>query len=115
MIYDIEIFSKNLATLMQENGLSCRALAEKVNVSASTISRYSSKSCVSLRTKNVKAIADYFGITIEEMLYYEIGKAPNRELSDAMERWLIQAFRKLNEEGKREAIRYTESLKQSQK
>ena len=62
-----ENFIKNLSNLLEENDITQRELAEKINVTEVTISRYLSGER-SPRIEIVSKIADFFGVTTDYLL-----------------------------------------------
>jgi len=81
-----ENFIKNLSVLLEENDITQRELAEKINVTEVTISRYLSGER-SPRIEIVSKIADFFGVTTDYLLgvsdtkFYSSGDALNVGLS----------------------------------
>lgn len=68
-----ENFIKNLSNLLEENDITQRELAEKINVTEVTISRYLSGER-SPRIEIVSKIADFFGVTTDYLLGISVEK-----------------------------------------
>lgn len=61
-------FLNNLETLLSENDMSRAELARVIGIAPSTINAWYTKSCDGISLKTLRAIADYFSITIEELV-----------------------------------------------
>lgn len=62
----------SILTLMQNAGMSCEDLAEKLNYSYRDMCRIFEGELM-LPPSEIKKIADFFGITKRELLHYEVG------------------------------------------
>lgn len=61
----------SILTLMQNAGMSCEDLAEKLNYSYRDMCRIFEGELM-LPPSEIKKIADFFGITKRELLHYEV-------------------------------------------
>lgn len=59
-------FATSLCELMQKNGLSSYKLAKEIGVHVSTVTNW--KEGNSPKIEHAKAVADYFGVTVDELL-----------------------------------------------
>ena len=74
-MYDKATFAQSLKSLLEKRGMTQRALAEKLETTEVTVSRYTSGQ----RTPNVEttvAIAEVLGVSIDQLVGYEPPAAP---------------------------------------
>ena len=64
-------FAKNLCGLMQKQGVSSYKLAKDIGVHTSTISNW--RDGRSPQLEHLRRVADYFGVTVDELLSSERG------------------------------------------
>ena len=64
------MFSDNLISLRKINNLSQEQLAEKLNISRQTLSKYETGESIP-DIEKCKALADVFGITVDDLISYE--------------------------------------------
>ena len=124
-----EKFIKNLSALLEEKGITQRELAEKIEVTEVTISRYLSGER-SPRIEIVSKIAEYFKVTVDYLLGierdYGVGNAPEghqeKEIAKHNEKLqekeiqvaFSSGFAGLNEENKKLAMEIIAGLKAKQ-
>ena len=61
-------FLNNLDYLLKENKMSRSELARAINVSPSTVNSWFSKSCENVSIGTLKAIANYFNVSLETLI-----------------------------------------------
>lgn len=59
-------YATNLCELMQKRGVSSCKLAKKIGVHVSTVTNW--KEGNSPKIEHLKKVADYFGVTVDELL-----------------------------------------------
>ena len=99
---------ENLKTIRKKNKISQKEFAKYMNVAQNTVSRWESGE----RAMDPDALtraASYFGVSVDYLLGNSAIKISDRKMSDA-ENKLIIAFSKLNDFGKREAIKRVTEL-----
>lgn len=90
-------FIKNLSALLEEKNITQRELAEKINVTEVTISRYLSGER-SPRIEIVSKIAEFFGVSID----YLLGKQKTSTMNSGDKRLIAfyEGYNDLNEADK---------------
>lgn len=71
-------FTDNLQALMSAKGISRRKLAKECGISPSAVNSWFNRSAENISLQTLKKLSDYFGISIEELVY---GKKPRREIT----------------------------------
>lgn len=71
-------FTDNLQALMNAKGISRRRLANECGISPSAVNSWFNRSAENISLPTLKKLADYFGISIEELVY---GKKERREIT----------------------------------
>lgn len=94
--YDFTAFGKNLKALLDSRGMSAAELAEAVNITAATLSRYMS-GYRSPEAKYVVTIAKFFNVSIDWL----IGEAGDRYGFDPEASKLYDLFTKASPEDKK--------------
>ena len=92
--------------LRKELGYSAEYIAEKVNLSPSTIYRYENNEIASLKIDTLKQIADLLGTSASDLLGWSTEEAAT---SDA-EQSLLSMFRQLNDDGQALVLHTVEGL-----
>lgn len=67
-------YATNLCDLMQKRGISSYKLAKEVGVHISTITNW--KDGNSPKIEHIKKVADYFGVTVDDLLAEDGSKEP---------------------------------------
>lgn len=70
-------FLDNLQVLMQAKGISRRKLAADCGISPSAVNSWFNRSAENISLQTLKKLSEYFGISIEELVY---GAKPRHEL-----------------------------------
>lgn len=71
-------FTDNLQALMSAKGISRRRLAKECGISPSAVNSWFNRSAENISLQTLKKLADYFGITIEELVH---GKQSRHEIT----------------------------------
>ena len=71
-------FTDNLQSLMSAKGISRRKLAKECGISPSAVNSWFNRSAENISLQTLKKLSDYFGISIEELVY---GKRQMREIT----------------------------------
>ena len=66
----VEMILENITRLCKKNGISIARLERETKISNGTISRWGTSSPT---IHNAKAVADYFGVTVDDLLMEETG------------------------------------------
>lgn len=119
---NLKLFSKNLQTLLDANGLTNRELAEILGLSESTVGKW--LLCRNTPTLgNVQKIADYFDVSMSDLLrsddFYYIDQN-SRTVADEISkdkdlRLLFDAARNVKGEDLRAVAEVLKSLKQKER
>lgn len=117
-----DLFSQKLKQLMSEKGGLYSDLAEYLGVGKSTVSMWTSGKSLP-RTEMLNRIANYFNVSISELMGYEYlgggfyGKEAPKEIQEKFMQKLIgrkaemnRHMDKLNDVGQQEAVRQVELL-----
>ena len=70
-------FLDNLQALMQAKGISRRKLAQDCGISPSAVNSWFNRSAENISLQTLKKLSEYFGISIEELVY---GAKPRHEI-----------------------------------
>lgn len=65
---------KNLDYLLRVNNLSRAKLSRELNIAPSTINTWFSKGCENISLRFLIKISEYFGITIDDLVYRDLEK-----------------------------------------
>lgn len=95
--------------LCKEKGISISKLEKTLNIGNGAIAKSTSNY---MRSDRLKAIADYFGVTMEYLMTGEEDKgvAKRNPLLTDQERELLDMLRELNQEGRQKALEYIKDL-----
>ena len=105
------MFYDNLDILCAERGITISRLLEILDLSRSSASRWKTKGYLPSRD-TAKKIAEYFGMTVQELLDIEKAPAVNQD-NERLERFHA-AIRGLSPDQEDEALRYIEYLQSKQ-
>ncbi len=95
---------KRMKELRMQAGISQKMLAEKIGVSQQSINKYENH-CIEPDIQTLIRIADFFSITVDELVGHEIEEIPRTERElNWEEQELIHSYRWLNE-SQRKSIR----------
>ena len=97
---------ERIKQLRKERGYSAEFIAEKVNLSPSTIYRYENNEIASLKIDTLKQIADILGTSACDLLGWS---TDDTELSN-LEVSLLSMFRQLNNDGQEFVLHTVEGL-----
>ena len=70
-------FTDNLQSLMSSKGISRRKLAKECGISPSAVNSWFNRSAENISLPTLKKLSEYFGVSIEELVY---GKRQRREI-----------------------------------
>ena len=65
------MITKNIRQLCTEKGISLWALERELGLGNGSIAKWESRSP---RVENLKLVADYFGVTVDDLLYENTGE-----------------------------------------
>ena len=97
---------ERIKQLRKERGLSAEYIAERINLSPSTIYRYENNEIASLKIDKLKQLADLLGTSASDLLGWS---ADGSVLSD-FEQSLLSMLRQLNPEGQEKVSGYVSDL-----
>ena len=70
---------KNLDYLLRVNNLTRAQLSREVNIAPSTINTWFSKGCENISLRFLIKISEYFGISIDDLVYRDLEKDENEK------------------------------------
>ena len=97
----------NIKTIRQSKGIKAKELANKIGVSASMLSQWENDKKPPVKFETVEKIAAALGVTVYDIYPLEV-----YEFEDIANNELLKNFYKLNENGKKEAIKRVYELTQ---
>lgn len=97
---------ERIKQLRKERGFSAEYIAEKINVSPSTIYRYENNDIASLKIDKLKMIADLLGTSASGLL----GWSDDDSGMTGSEQFLVDSFRKMTATDQGRVIGFVESI-----
>lgn len=98
-----------LEKLMEANGYNKNTLAKESGIPYTTIVGFYTKGTDNVKLSTLRKLADFFGVTLDYLIDNEVNKKTPPPLT-AEENKLLEAFGKLNQNGKQEAVNRVEEL-----
>lgn len=99
--YFYKIFSRRLTKLRKSKGLTQMQLAEKLGTSRSNLANYESGVSTEPRDSMKRAIADYFGVTIDYLLGHSDDPSPKQTENILDFRAQLDRYREILNQGGR--------------
>lgn len=97
---------ENIRSLCNEQGIKPGKMCVDIGISKGIISRLKVEPNKTINAETAKKIADYFGVSVEQVLTGEKENAPGPQAESVNEKLLIDLFRQLSPERQQEELAY---------
>lgn len=97
---------ENITSLCTEKGIKGGKMCVDLGISKSLMTKLRDNSARQITSETAKKIADYFGVSVEQVLTGEKENAPGPQAESVNEKLLIDLFRQLSPERQQEELAY---------
>lgn len=97
---------ENITSLCTEKGIKGGKMCVDLGISKSLMTKLRDNPARQITSETAKKIADYFGVSVEQVLTGEKENAPGPQAESVNEKLLIDLFRQLSPERQQEELAY---------
>lgn len=99
------MFLNILEGLMSERGLNKHSFSQQSKIPYKTIDNFWKKGCDNIKLSTLKKIADFFGVTLDYLIFGKESHGNNEQILEMQKYYNI-----LNNDGRKKAVDYLEDL-----